>query len=108
MIDHTDVLTHKDALNFVLNLIEEEDAARRNLRSFLLLVNKSDLWQATTPLDKLMLPYSNEIRRLNNQAARLGYRVKIQSVSVINGTGVDDAMRAFFNWIRPLPKPQPD
>jgi hypothetical protein len=80
-------------------------AARRNLRSFLLLVNKSDLWQAGMPLDKLMLPYSNEIKRLNNQAARLGYRVKIQSVSVINGTGVDDAMRAFFNTIRPLPRP---
>ncbi|MGQ9907360.1 MAG: ADP-ribosylation factor-like protein [Candidatus Flexifilum sp.] len=105
LIDHTDVLTHKDALNFVLNLIEEEEAARRNLRSFLLLVNKSDLWQAGMPLDKLMLPYSNEIKRLNNQAARLGYRVKIQSVSVINGTGVDDAMRAFFNTIRPLPRP---
>lgn len=104
MVDHTDVLTHKDALNFVLNLIEEEEAARRHLKSFVLLVNKSDLWQATTALDKLMLPYSNEVKRLYNQAARLGYKVSIQSVSVINGTGVDDAMRAFFNAIRPVPK----
>lgn len=106
MIDHTDVLTHKDALNFLLNLIDEEGDSRRNLQAFLLLVNKSDLWQETTTLDKLMLTYSNEIKRLNQQSARLGYRVIIQSASVIGGVGVDDAMRTFVNVIRPLPKPE--
>ena len=40
MIDHTDVLKHKDALNFVMNMIEEEDA-RRNLKAFLIVVTKA-------------------------------------------------------------------
>lgn len=104
LIDHTDVLTHKDALNFVLNLIEEDAAGRQNLKSLLLLVNKSDVWQGTTTLDKLMTQYSNEIKRLNNQAARLGYKTAIYSTSITNGVGVDDAMRQFFNTIRPKPK----
>ncbi|MDZ4765687.1 MAG: ADP-ribosylation factor-like protein [Chloroflexota bacterium] len=104
MIDHTDMLKHKDALNFVMNLIEEDPDARTNLRSFLLLVNKSDLWTPTTTLDKLMGGYSNEIKRLRNQSERLGYKSLIQSCSITNGVGVDDAMQTFFNQIRPQPK----
>lgn len=104
MIDHTDVLNHKDALNYVMNMIEEETDAKRNLKAFLLLVNKSDLWQSQTSLDKLMLNYGNEVKRLRNQAERLGYKTWIQSSSVTTGVGVDDAMRTFFNAIRPSPK----
>jgi hypothetical protein len=104
MIDHTDLLNHKDALNFVMNMIEEEMDAKRNLKAFLLLVNKSDLWQSQTSLDKLMLNYGNEVKRLRNQAERLGYKTWIQSTSVTTGIGVDDAMRTFFNAIRPSPK----
>lgn len=105
MIDHSDVLQHKDALNFVLNMIEENADARRNLRSFLLLVNKADLWQADMTLDKLMLQYSNEVKRMRNQADRLGYRAMIQSCSVTEGVGVTDAMRTFVNLLRPEPRP---
>ena len=104
MIDHTDILNHKDALNFVMNMIEEETDAKRNLKGFLLLVNKSDLWLPDMSLDKLMQNYSNEIKRLRNQAERLGYKTWIQSSSVINGVGIDDAMHTFFNAIRPTPK----
>ena len=103
MIDHTDVLKHKDALNFVMNMIEEEDA-RRNLKAFLILVNKSDLWLANTSLDKLMQNYGNEIKRMHNQAERLGYKATIYSSSISTGVGVRDAMRTFFNQIRPQPK----
>lgn len=106
LVDHTDVLKHKDALNFVMNLVEEEPDARRNLRAFLLLVNKSDLWLPDTSLDKLMNDYGNEIRRLNNQAERLHYKAMIHSSSVATGVGVRDAMRSFFNIIRPQPKKQ--
>jgi hypothetical protein len=104
MIDHTDVLKHKDALNFVMNMIEEHPDARANLRSVLVLVNKSDLWSSTTTLDKLMSYYANEIKRLRNQGERLGYKSLIQSCSVISGVGVDDAMQTFFNLIRPNPR----
>jgi hypothetical protein len=104
MLDHTDVLNHKDALNFVMNMIEEEIDAKRNLKAVLLLVNKSDLWLANTSLDKLMQNYSNEVKRLRNQAERLGYKTWTQSVSVTQGVGVDDAMHTFINIIRPNPR----
>jgi hypothetical protein len=103
LLDHTDILKHKDALNYVMNMIEEEDAGR-NLKALMLLVNKSDLWLANTSLDKLMTNYSNEIKRMHNQAERLGYQATIYSSSVSTGVGVRDAMRTFFNAIRPQPK----
>ncbi len=104
LIDHTDVLKHKDALNYVMNMIEEETDAKRNLKSFLILVNKSDLWLSDTTLDKLMMNYGNEVKRLHNQAERLGYQATIQSSSIATGVGIRDAMRTFFNHIRPQPK----
>ncbi len=104
LVDHTDVLKHKDALNFLMNLIEEEGDSRRSLRAFMLLVNKSDLWLEATSLDKLMADYGNEIRRLNNQAERLQFKSLIYSSSVTTGVGVREAMRVFFNIIRPQPK----
>lgn len=104
LLDHSDILKHKDALNFVMNMIEEETDAKRNLKAFMLLVNKSDLWLPTTTLDKVMANYSNEIKRLHNQAERLGYQATIYSSSVATGVGVRDAMRTFFNAIRPQPK----
>lgn len=104
MIDHTELLKHKDALNFVMNMIEEEREAQKNLKAFLLLVNKSDLWLPQTPLDKLMGQYSNEIKRLGQQSERLGYKASIYSSSVTTGVGVREAMRTFFNSIRPQPK----
>ncbi len=104
LLDHTDVLKHKDALNYVMNMIEEEADAKRNLKSLMLLVNKSDLWLPTTTLDKIMANYSNEIKRMHNQAERLGYQATIYSSSVSTGVGVRDSMRTFFNAIRPQPK----
>ncbi|MCK6579605.1 MAG: ADP-ribosylation factor-like protein [Anaerolineae bacterium] len=101
LIDHTDVLKHKDALNFVMNMIEEERDAQRHVRSVLLLANKSDLWLKHTTLDKLMTQYGNEVKRLHNQADRLGYKALIHSSSVTTGVGVRDAMQVFFNAIRP-------
>ncbi len=103
LLDHTDILKHKDALNYVMNMIEEEDAGR-NVKALMLLVNKSDLWLANTSLDKLMTNYSNEIKRMHNQAERLGYQATIYSSSVSTGVGIRDAMRTFFNAIRPQPK----
>ncbi|MBK8027599.1 MAG: hypothetical protein IPK19_41025 [Chloroflexi bacterium] len=104
LLDHTEVLKHKDAFNFVMNMIEEERDAQRHVRAVLVLANKSDLWLKHTTLDKLMAQYGNEVKRLNNQAERLGYKAVIHSSSVTTGVGVRDAMSAFFNVIRPQPR----
>ncbi len=103
MIDHTDVHLQKDALNFVLQMIEDEPAARRNLKAFYILVNKSDLWSDTTSLEEIMHHYRNEQRRLKGQADRLGYKWYVADGSLMTGRGVPDVMRKFFNAIRPKP-----
>ncbi|GAB4475587.1 MAG: hypothetical protein Kow00124_16770 [Anaerolineae bacterium] len=101
MIDHTGPYQHKDALNFVLNLIEDEPAARRNLRTFLLLVNKSDLWGEAQTMESILDELRNETRRLKSQAGRLGYQYFIRQTSLVTGEGVMEAMADFFNSIRP-------
>ncbi|MDX2161642.1 MAG: ADP-ribosylation factor-like protein [bacterium] len=109
LVDHTDVLAHKDALNFVMNLIDEEVEAKRNLKAFLILVNKSDLWGGKLPMDDLLHGYGNEIKRLKNQAGRIGFTTWIVGGSVQDGvtmTGepLHTALRNFFNAIRPRPR----
>lgn len=104
MIDHTNAYQHKDALNFTFQMIDEEPEAAKNLQMFLVLVNKSDLWANDRTLDELMDDFRNETRRLKSQSDRLGYRYEIASTSLLNGTGVGEAIRAFFNTIRPKPQ----
>jgi GTPase SAR1 family protein len=105
MVDHTNVYHHKDALNFVLQMIDDEPAARRNLKTFLLLVNKSDLWGENYSLANLLDDYKNETRRLKSQSERVGYQYFIRSSSLVSGEGTEEAMRLFFNTIRPKTRP---
>jgi GTPase SAR1 family protein len=101
MLDHTNLYQHKDALNFVLQMIDEEPEASRNLKMFLLMVNKSDLWPEGTTLDTLLEDFRNETRRLKSQAERIGYHYKIVDTSLMTDANINDAMRSFFNAIRP-------
>ncbi len=104
MLDHRNLYQHKDALNFVMQMIDEEPAARQNLKMVLIMVNKVDLWGADQTLDDLLDDLRNETRRLKSQAERVGYRYHITATSVLNGTGVGEAMGLFFNAIRPKPR----
>ena len=104
MLDHRHPYQHKDALNFVLQMIDEEPAASQNLKMLLILVNKADLWAANQSLDDLLDEYRNEMRRLKSQAERVGYRYEVAATSVLTGTGVSEVMAKFFNTIRPRPK----
>jgi hypothetical protein len=103
LIDHTDVHLQKDALNFVLQMIEDEPAAARQLKAFYILVNKSDLWGDETTLDDILAQYKNEQKRLKSQAERFGYKFDIAEGSVYTGRGVGEFMKKFFNTIRPKP-----
>lgn len=104
VMDHTDVHLQKDALNFVLQMIDDEPGAARNLKAFFILVNKSDLWGEETTLDEILHHYRNEQKRLRAQAERVGYKYAIAQGSLVKGKGVKSFMREFFNVIRPRPR----
>jgi hypothetical protein len=103
MLDHTDVHLQKDALNFVLQMIDDEPLASKNLKAFYIFVNKSDLWGDGITLDEIMSHYKNEQKRLKAQADRVGYRWDISEGSLYSGRGVTETMKKFFNVIRPKP-----
>jgi GTPase SAR1 family protein len=104
LIDHTDVSLHKDALNFVLQMIDDEPSARKNLKAFFVLVNKSDLWRDQHTLDEIVQNYRNEHKRMRSQAQRVGYRFAFAEGSLLTGVGVRLTMKKFFNLIRPKVK----
>jgi hypothetical protein len=106
MIDHTDPYMHKDALNFVMQMIDDEPEARRNLKAFFIMVNKSDIWNSETDFDDILQTYKNEQKRLKALAERVGFKWSISNGSLMTGEGVTEMMRKFFNVIRPKPKPQ--
>lgn len=100
LIDHTHPYQHKDALNYALQMLDEEQG-RKPLKVFLLLVNKADLWQDEMTVDELLDDYRNELRRLRSQSERLGYDVIIRPTSLLAGEGVNQALVAFFDAVRP-------
>jgi hypothetical protein len=104
LIDHTDAYAHKDALNFVMQMIEDEPAARKELKAFYILVNKSDAWGDEMTLDDILGYYKNEQKRLKSQSDRLGYRYEIAEGSLITNRGVIEFMKKFINTIRPKPQ----
>jgi ADP-ribosylation factor family protein len=101
LIDHTDVHLQKDALNFVLQMIDDEPAAARHVRAFYILVNKSDLWSDEMTLDDILQHYKNEQKRLKSQAERIGYKWEIAEGSLMTNRGVTEFMKKFLNVIRP-------
>jgi GTPase SAR1 family protein len=104
LVDHNNIHLHKDALNFVLQMIDDEPEARKHLKAFYILVNKSDLWSDETTAEEMLRYYKNEQKRLRAQAQRLGYKWVIAEGSLLTGEGVGDFIRKFFNTIRPKPR----
>ena len=104
MVDHTDAAMHKDALNFVLQMIDDEPEASRHLKALFVLINKSDVWGVDMTVEELTAQYRNEQKRLRAQAERVGYKWSFMPTSVITGAGMVEALRKFFNTIRPKPR----
>ncbi len=101
MMDHTNIIQQKDALNFVMQMIDDEPAAAKHLRALFVLVNKCDLWEGITTLDDIMVNYRNEQKRLAAQSERAGYKYAITYGSLHTGKGVKAMMKEFFNVLRP-------
>ncbi|GAB4345492.1 MAG: hypothetical protein Kow00117_22990 [Phototrophicales bacterium] len=106
MLDHTDVHLQKDALNFVMQMIDDDPATAKHLKAFFVLVNKCDLWERDMTLEDIMLNYRNEQRRMAAQSERIGYKYAITYGSLYTGKGVKAMMKEFFNVLRPKPKPR--
>lgn len=104
LLDHTDVHLQKDALNFVLQMIEDEPAAAKHLKAFYILVNKSDVWGETTTLEDILHHYRNEQKRLRGQAERFGYKWEIAEGSLVANRGVAEFVKKFLNTLRPRPQ----
>ena len=104
LLDHTDVHLQKDALNFVMQMIDDQPAAAQNLTALYLIVNKSDLWGAEMSLEDITANYRNEWKRLQSQAERVGYKFEAFSGSLHTGYGIKAVMQNFFNAIRPKPR----
>ncbi len=104
LTDHTDVALHKDALNFVLQMIDDEPESARNLKAFFVVVNKQDVWGIDHPVEEMVGAYRNEQKRMRAQAERMGYKWSFMGGSVLNGVGMIDILRKFFNTIRPKPR----
>ena len=104
VMDHTDAHLQKDALNFVMQMIDDEPEAAKHLKAFFIVVNKSDLWSEEMSLDDIMSHYRNEQKRLRAQAERADYRYAITQGSLMTGKGIKNTMKEFFNAIRPKPK----
>lgn len=104
LTDHTDVALHKDALNFVLQMIDDEPESARNLKAFFVVVNKQDVWGIDHPIEEMIGSYRNEQKRMRAQAERMGYKWSFMGGSVLSGVGMIDILRKFFNTIRPKPR----
>jgi tRNA U34 5-carboxymethylaminomethyl modifying GTPase MnmE/TrmE len=101
VMDHQNIIQQKDALNFVMQMIDDEPAAARHLKALFVLVNKNDVWEETTTLDEIMSNYRNEIKRMGSQAERVGYKYAVTHGSLYTGVGVKAMMKEFFNILRP-------
>jgi hypothetical protein len=104
MMDHVDTRSHKEALNFVLQMVDEDEHAKKKLKAFLILINKSDLWGEDTTLEAMLKSYNNEMRRAKLMFARMGIWYEVHGCSVIQGRGVVGPMQGFINAIRPKPR----
>ena len=104
MMDHTDVHLQKDALNFIMQMIDDEPNAAANLKAIYVLVNKSDLWAAEMTLEDIQANYRNEWKRMRAQSERVGYKYEIFAGSLHTGHGVKTGLKQFFNIIRPKPR----
>jgi hypothetical protein len=101
MIDGDNPIAHKDALNFTLQMLDEEVVSIKNLKAFMLLVNKADLWSEDRTMEEVLEDFRTETRRMHHQAQKLGYEVIIQSTSLKDGAGIREAVEQFFKRIRP-------
>lgn len=104
MIDHTEPYIHKDALNFVLQMIDDEPSASLNVKAIYVIINKADLWRGTTSEEEIWQFYRNEHKRMKAQSERVGYKFAVVSGSLATGEGMRVAMQDFFNLLRPRPK----
>ncbi len=94
---------HKEAFDYVLNLLQQYPDVNHRLKAFYVFVNKSDIWGETTISD-ILKDYRNQRDRLEMEAERTGYSTVIAGGSITSGEGINSFMKSFFNAIRPRPK----
>lgn len=111
VIDHERPEDHRKALRHVLNIIKPQDERpkksvallgkrappndSKDVRSFLLLVNKCDIWEHDTTLGAILAPYENEIREIEELILNSGGRFFARACSAKYGTHFEEVMPDF-------------
>lgn len=114
LVDHTNREKSKQALRYVINMIEQADEpasmnplrrlfghsrqrARHNLRVFLLLVNKLDLWETQgITSDEILNGYEREIRQVISIMKRNRGRFYRDEISALRGTNFERVVQNFM------------
>jgi hypothetical protein len=112
MVDHQRPDEHREALRHVIKLINPQDEsgkgiralfgrdpytrARKNLKAFLLLVNKCDLWERTTTLDEILSNYESEMRIIEQFMLAQGGQFYAQACSAKYGIHFEEVMLDFI------------
>ncbi len=99
LMDHTDTQSHKEALSFIINMIDKDTMLRWRLKAFLILINKQDLWSDRTDKENIWKDYFSEDLRLRSMAERHKFKWKYAACSLTRGVGISEEISNFLNAI---------
>lgn len=112
MIDHESIEKNKAALRYVIDMINRSDPpvsrwarifgrrkrtkARQNLKVFMLLVNKLDIWEKQgLTMEKILSDYAAEINDLIAIIKRNNGKLQRDAISALYGTNCERALQGF-------------
>lgn len=111
VVDHERPEDHKRALRHLLTIMKPQENGKRrlfqflrkgqgrashiDLRSFLLLVNKCDLWDKRTNLDDILRPFTDVVGEIEEVVSRSGGRFFARACSAKYGTHFEEVMPDF-------------
>jgi len=112
MVDHESLKQSKAALRYVINMIKRSDPpmtfwqrlfggrqrqiARKNLKVFMLLVNKLDQWEKRSlTKGKILADYAEEIQDLHALITKNGGKYYQDEISAKDGTNCERAIQNF-------------
>lgn len=97
MVDHEHPEKHIEALDYIIKILRDNPSVKAELKKFMLLINKRDLWERDPSLNyqTLLDIYRTKLDEINELGIALNHR----GVSALEGDRVEEAMRDFFKTL---------